>query len=115
MLEESKTPQCRIQTLSDIIIPWVKKLDTHTPDVMRGESHWYTRIRLVKRLVPFAQTTEVLEDWVMTVRSNHVEVRNEKGYSVTVIGWEEIDAADPEFFTKVESALRAALAYLAGS
>jgi hypothetical protein len=109
------------KTLSDIITPWIEKLDlpgeiyTHTPDVMRGESHWYTRVRLIKRLVPFAQTSEVIEDWVMTVRSNHVEVRNEEDFSVTVIGWDEIDAADPEFFTKLERALRAALAYLAGT
>lgn len=111
-------------TLPEIIKPWIEALElpgkiytTSTKEdlTIKGVSYWYTRSRKFRRLTPTLTTRiseDLIEDWVMTVRTTHVDVRNENDYNITVIGWVVIDAADPEFFTKLERALRAVLAYL---
>jgi hypothetical protein len=91
-------------TLSDIIKPWVEKLDlVYSSDhFIRGESHWYTKVR----------KPDAAEDWVMTVRDRYVEIRSAHDGAPEVLAWHTLEASDPEFFVKLERDIRAALDYL---
>jgi hypothetical protein len=110
----------RKETLSDIITPWIETLNLPgsvypwegSEAKIRGESHWYTKIRTTVHR--HEDGTREYEDWIMTIRGTHVEVRNNNDVtSPVLIGWHTISAADPEFLVKLERALRAALDYLA--
>ena len=82
---------------------WGNFADPPKTTIIRGRSHWYA-------------DTKFGEAWILTIRDDHVEVRSddEKGYPLgdTAISWHIIQAADPEFFTKLERDLRAAIDYL---
>lgn len=108
------------KTLTDLIQPWLESLvlpggSLHTSGfhdkTLRGVSHWYTYVR------PDADVDRraCREDWVLTVRGDHVEIRDNDDDSPTAISWHTIEAADPNFFVKLESDLRAALECLARS
>lgn len=110
----------RTKTLADIVVPWLATLDlpggpldewplrkTDSTDfILKGESHLYTKATGHRGRGPKADG-----DWVLTVRGTHVDVRHPE-MGVEIVGWHSIEAADPEFFTKLERDLRLVIDYL---
>jgi hypothetical protein len=111
----------RGETLSDIVNPWVKTLSL--PDgwevkpwsgnkigVIRGQTHWYIHFPRCDE-----QGGYLVEYWFMTVRGDYIDVRDPNEDGPQVINSHRLDAADPEFFMKLERDIRSALDYLVHS
>lgn len=95
--------------LSQIVNDWLIGLDisglypfAEADMKIRGYNHWYSTVK----------TPHGLDHWILTVRDDHVEVREANDSGPTVVPWTIIEAADPQFFEKLERAIKAALEYL---
>lgn len=109
-----------MKRLNEIISPWIETLKLpgklvawHGDELtLRGHSH-YSNVRNMHAISDtYSPTPNAEDDWVMTVRGDHVEVRESNDEGPMVIAWHTIDAADPQFFEKLEIDLRAAIDYL---
>lgn len=99
--------------LADLVRPWMEELTLPKGfkmvpwplgpnDVtLKGEAHWYVY-----------SPTKDLENWLVTVRADHVEVRDDNDEGPMTLNWHTLSAADPEFFAKLERDIRAAIDYL---
>lgn len=116
--------------LAEILHPWIEKLNIpggltawHGSGLtLRGHSHYYSPIRNISAWSSHP-TPRVEDDWVMTVKGDHVEIRNSSEEEMPPTGYTEVpppkvipmhilSAADPDFLEKLERDLRAVVDYL---
>lgn len=105
--------------LPELLRPWIESLKLpgglsalHGDDfTLRGHSHYYSPIRNIGAYT-YHPTPSTEDDWVMTVRADHVEIRDACEEDNKVINLHIIQAADPDFLEKVERDLRAVIDFL---